>query len=116
MTRHTYRVGDMVTGPDRFRRVSTGPIRRLEVQTHRLTATGESVLRATPVTFASLEYEPATLQSRSPTGTGGPCSFSVDVRKLRPATDAEVAASPYRPDGQPRMVPDVAAGRMVANP
>jgi hypothetical protein len=112
--KHTYRVGEMVTGPDRFNRIFTGPVRRLEFDTHRLTATGESVPRATPVTWASVEFEPATLQPKSPTGTGGPCSFQVNVTKLRPATAAEVAASPYRPDGQPRMVPDVAAGRMVA--
>jgi hypothetical protein len=93
-TARDWQAGDFATFPDRFGRARTGIYTgETTVQTTRRTAAGEEVPRKVPVTFASMLTDPAGRADHPGSGAG---SVSVDVRKLRPASPAEIAASPVR--------------------
>jgi hypothetical protein len=93
--RHDWQPGDFATFPDSRRGpdrtgIYTGETR---VSTTRLTALGEEVTRKVPVTYAMILVTPAGGLDHPGRGAG---SVSVDVRKLRPATPAEITASDVR--------------------
>lgn len=92
--RPAWKPGDFATFEDRFRRTRTGIwTGESETQTTRLSATGQAIPRKVPLVTYSMLTEPAVSPEHPGHGSG---SVSVDVRKLRPATAAEIAASPVR--------------------
>jgi len=83
MPKPTYTIGDCVTF-ERYGRPVTGPITAFETQTDKWSnQAGERVPRATPVVFATV------LTQRS-AGTRGAGLISDYLRKMRPATRAEI--------------------------